>query len=80
MHRKIRRFLVDRARELIMMEDGEHIYLSTSCLHDEHRHCRSAVNVEGGPKEPGTCKFCPARCICQCHEKGDDDDEAASAG
>lgn len=44
-----------------------HIYLSTSCLHFVHEHCRSAVNIDGDPKEPGTCKHCPARCICLCH-------------
>jgi hypothetical protein len=52
---------------------GEHYYLSTSCFHGVHEHCRSAVNIYGNPKEPGTCKWCPAVCICRCHheEQGD---------
>lgn len=44
-----------------------HTYLSTSCLHDVHDHCRGTVSVTGGPKEPATCKYCPARCVCGCH-------------
>jgi hypothetical protein len=43
---------------------GEHLYLSTACLHGEHQHCRSAVNADGQPKQPGTCKFCDAVCVC----------------
>ncbi len=56
-----------------------HLYWSTSCLHaitdhqDElHQHCRSAVNIHGGTKKPGTCKHCPGVCLCTCHgEKAD---------
>ncbi len=44
-----------------------HVYLSTGCLHGHHDHCNSSVNIEGGPKEPGVCKWCPARCVCRCH-------------
>lgn len=43
-----------------------HDYISTSCLHGEHEHCRSAVNAAGGEKTPGTCKFCTA--VCRCSE------------
>lgn len=32
-----------------------HAYLSTACVHGEHRQCRE------------TCKFCPAGCRCGCH-------------
>ncbi len=46
---------------------GEHYYLSTGCFHGVHAHCQSGVNVEGEPKAPATCKFCPARGICPCH-------------
>lgn len=48
---------------------GEHYYLSTSCFHGVHEHCRSTLNMEGGKKEPGTCKWCPAECICPCHHE-----------
>ena len=34
-----------------------HRYLSTACLHEEHRQCRR------------TCKFCLVECICPCHVK-----------
>lgn len=45
-------------------DDGTHVYISTACLHGEHEHCRSTVNAAGGPKTPGTCKWCSA--VCQC--------------
>lgn len=35
---------------------GAHDYLSTACHHHLHAHCRLS------------CKFCPARCRCACHE------------
>ncbi len=50
------------------MQPDEHVYLSTGCLHGRHDHCRSSVAIDGGPKEPGQCKFCSARCTCLCHE------------
>lgn len=34
---------------------GEHIYLSTACLHDLHDRCRLV------------CKFCATECLCMCH-------------
>lgn len=37
--------------------DNGHRYLSTGCLHLKHTQCRL------------TCKFCPARCVCDCHRK-----------
>lgn len=58
-----------------------HTYWSTSCLHawmrdrldgdglhDDplHGHCGCAVGVNG-PKEPHSCKWCDAQCICPCH-------------
>lgn len=33
-----------------------HSYISTACLHQLHRKCRVK------------CKWCEARCICDCHE------------
>jgi hypothetical protein len=59
--------LADTLRAATSGPDGTHLYLSTSCVHGVHEHCRSAVNVDGGPKAPGTCKHCPARCVCPCH-------------
>lgn len=50
-----------------MTDHVEHDYLSTACLHEVHTHCRSAVNHDGQPKVPGTCKFCSAPCRCTCH-------------
>lgn len=42
-------------------------YLSTACRHEKHQHCRSTTAADGTTKEPGTCKFCDAKCICYCH-------------
>jgi hypothetical protein len=38
------------------VDESEHDYLSTACLHGEHQHCRLV------------CKFCPAECRCECHQ------------
>jgi hypothetical protein len=57
--------VADDLRAAMTGPSGEHLYLSTSCLHGDHEHCRSFVNVEGGAKTPGTCKFCAAVCICE---------------
>lgn len=43
---------------------GRHHYLSTSCLDNDHAHCRSATRLDGGAKVPGTCKTCAAVCCC----------------
>ena len=45
-----------------------HVYLSTSCLHDDHRYCQAKTGRTGG-KTPAACKFCPAACICHCHRE-----------
>lgn len=34
----------------------EHRYISTACLHGRHGECRLQ------------CKFCEARCECECHK------------
>lgn len=47
--------------------DGQHVYLSTACLHDFHEHCQAPVNLQGDPKIAGTCKWCSSRCVCPCH-------------
>lgn len=40
-----------------------HDYLSTACGHGLHDRCRLV------------CKYCPAKCRCECHEtKGEPDD------
>lgn len=46
---------------------GAHVYLSTSCLHDQHDYCQSNTGLAGA-KKPKSCKFCPAGCICPCHK------------
>ncbi len=59
---------------------GEHFYLSTGCFHGVHEHCRSTRSVAGEYKEPATCKFCPARCICPCHFPAPESPLAAVTG
>jgi hypothetical protein len=49
---------------------GEHVYLSTSCLHGEHGYCASMTGMQGA-KRPATCKFCGAKCQCRCHTAGE---------
>lgn len=53
----------------------DHDYLSTACWHAEvdgddslHGYCQSPSGRQG-PKTPGTCKWCAARCRCRCHHK-----------
>jgi len=47
--------------------DGEHLYLSTSCLHGDHASCHVCVRADGTLKNPAQCKFCPSMCVCDCH-------------
>jgi hypothetical protein len=42
------------------------VYLSTGCLHDRHDYCQNRTG-QAGAKQPATCKFCDATCICHCH-------------
>lgn len=55
---------------LVDSESGlhPHIYLSTSCLHEDHSYCASGTGVLGN-KKPSACKFCEAPCVCKCHGK-----------
>lgn len=46
--------------------DGNHLYLSTGCLHHDHAYCNNMTGLNGA-KRPGECKHCGARCICACH-------------
>lgn len=52
--------------------DGTHVYLSTSCRHDDHDYCQNDKGSNGAVnwnKMPGECKFCSAPCICPCHQE-----------
>ncbi|MEV5140352.1 hypothetical protein AB0K71_05915 [Streptomyces syringium] len=51
---------------------GHHVYLSTSCQHDQHGYCSSNTGSNGTvewDKAATRCKFCPATCICRCHRR-----------
>lgn len=48
---------------------GQHLYMSTSCLHGDHAYCQSDTGA-AGTKTPSQCKFCTARCACGCHSGG----------
>ncbi|MFC8676731.1 hypothetical protein ACFUEN_29100 [Streptomyces griseorubiginosus] len=60
--------LTDELRRLAAAapQPGQHVYLSTGCLHGQHTYCQ---NVDGiaGLKKPAQCKFCQTACICPCH-------------
>ena len=45
------------------MTEIQHIYKSTACLHLLHDQCRIQ------------CKFCEAKCICECHLEVTNDSE-----
>ena len=62
--------IADVLAALALSRQGQHRYLSTACLHGEHDYCRSAQG-QAGTKTPGTCKFCPAQCVCDCHQEHD---------
>lgn len=49
----------------------EHEYLSTGCLHGRHDYCQNKQG-QAGPKRPGECKFCGAKCRCRCHREAAD--------
>jgi hypothetical protein len=55
-------------RELLTTDDDDrpHEYLSTACYHLDHDYC-NAMTGYSGRKRPGQCKFCEAKCTCQCH-------------
>lgn len=57
--------------DVLQIDCDEHVYLSTSCLHDEHEYCQSETGLLG-QKVPASCKFCKADCICPCHAKTPD--------
>lgn len=41
------------------MPKGDHLYLSTYCLHGEHLACKAF------------CKICASPCVCSCHDHDD---------
>lgn len=49
-------------------DEGKHQYLSTGCFHGEHDYCASMTGLSGA-KRPAQCKFCEAKCICECHSR-----------
>lgn len=51
---------------LTCADDGTHLYLATSCLHNEHEYCQSNTG-HAGSKRAAECKFCGAPCVCACH-------------
>ncbi len=53
---------------LSTLDAGTHEYLSTGCYHGEHDYC-AAMTGHQGEKRPATCKFCPAACVCPCHQE-----------
>jgi hypothetical protein len=55
------------AREAV--RDHPHRYLSTGCLHGQHAYCQGKTG-RAGAKRPAECKFCAARCVCDCHQGG----------
>lgn len=53
----------------IALREGSegHTYLSTGCLHGNHGYCQGTTGANGA-KKPAECKFCAARCVCECHQ------------
>lgn len=47
---------------------GKHLYLSTGCLHDDHKYCKSHTGLSGR-KKPASCKHCGVACVCFCHQQ-----------
>lgn len=45
-----------------------HLYVSTGCQHGRHDYC-ALTEGAAGEKRPAKCKFCPALCLCPCHDK-----------
>jgi hypothetical protein len=54
--------------------DGGHNYLATACFHGYHSYCQSTIG-KAGLKMPGKCKFCDAKCGCECHGLGSERSE-----
>lgn len=60
-------FVVGYGRDILAVDRrGDHVYLSTGCLHGNHGYCQGKDGFVG-PKMPAICKFCSAPCSCVCH-------------
>lgn len=47
----------------------DHLYVSTACQHQIHLDCWiTGTRWDGGIKKRATCKYCPAPCLCSCHD------------
>lgn len=70
----VRQRLAAAAAQRSVTEGAEHVYLSTSCLHGLHEYCQAdkIVDSQGTRrKNPSSCKFCKAPCVCTCHGEGE---------
>lgn len=65
-------FVVTQRGDICHVDGDEHVYLSTSCFHDEHTYCQSNTG-QCGQKKPACCKFCQSPCICDCHVESERD-------
>lgn len=62
-------FVCGHARDLLGVDSRRgHIYLSTGCLHGNHKYCQGKEGLVS-PKTPAVCKFCGSPCICPCHQE-----------
>jgi hypothetical protein len=57
---------IEKARATSYLNlDGTHRYVSTSCIHGDHRYCATqATRPDGTEKIPATCKFGGEPCQC----------------
>ena len=62
----MRAYLAAGLQRLAHQLAGQHVYLSTGCLHGRHDYCQGTTGL-AGKKRPGECKFCGAKCVCECH-------------
>jgi hypothetical protein len=62
------RILAELRPKVETFKSDIHVYLSTSCRHGQHAYCQARKGL-AGDKEPSTCKFCDAKCICDCHRE-----------
>jgi hypothetical protein len=72
-------FVFGQRGDVLHVDCEGHVYLSTSCFHDEHEYCQSSQGVnesgEKWKKYPNRCKFCDSVCICPCHVGAAREDE-----
>jgi hypothetical protein len=46
----------------VILPNGEHRYRCTGHRHGIAEHCTSDTRLDGAPKLPAKCKWCPAPC------------------